>query len=163
MTGVLEIEGPAPAVILAGRDNSILRTVVLLGASLAGTVALGGANSIFVAANSVARRLLDSIKISVVAGVTSDHGEAVGPGAGLEVSHQIIDSGGRSAINSSVRRIRDLGKLLLLLLYSSVRLFDQRLHRGWRRRWPVAGGGGLGEGEGKVWQWKGNKSMINAN
>ena len=83
---MLEIESPAPVVILAGRDNSILRTAVLLGASLAGTVALGGANGIFVAANFVARRLLDSIEISVVAGVTSDHGEAAVPGEGLEVS-----------------------------------------------------------------------------
>jgi hypothetical protein len=89
MGGVFELKGPTPVIGKTGRSNAILGAVVLQGACLAVTETFSLANSIAVATDLEARRLLWAP--SVVASVASDNSETMLPCVGLKMSLQVVN------------------------------------------------------------------------
>lgn len=104
MGRVFELKGPAPVISKTGRSNAILGAVVLRGACLAVTETFSLANSIAVATDLEARRLL--WVPSIVASVASDNSETMLPRVGLKMSLQVVNRRGGLTINSSVWRVR---------------------------------------------------------
>ena len=104
MGRVFELKGPAPVISKTGRSNAILGAVVLQGACLAVTETFSLANSIAVATDLEARRLL--WVPSIVASVASDNSETMLPRVGLKMSLQVVNRRSGLTINSSVWWVR---------------------------------------------------------